>query len=101
MSASITYRYGHSEEYSPDKIPGLIAELDAYVDDEHPDVWVSYRGWTLSAFPSGLVIWEDDVDEAPRHIRGVSRERLAGLIELCATGQFLQLERLPWREGYG
>ncbi|MEU8002063.1 hypothetical protein AB0B66_12940 [Catellatospora sp. NPDC049111] len=101
MSASITHRYGHSEDYSPDKIPELIAELDAYVDDEHPDVWVSCGGWTLSAFPSGLVIWEDDVDEAPRHLRGVSRSRLAVLMELCATGRFHELERLPWMEGYG
>jgi hypothetical protein len=101
MTAFITHRPGNSEDYAPDKIPELLAELDAYDDDEHPDVWVSYRGWTLSAFSSGLVIWENDVDEAPRHLRDVSRDRLAELMHLCATGQFDELESLPWREAYG
>jgi hypothetical protein len=42
MSAIITHRAGDMEDYAPAKISHLIAELDAYVDDEHPDVAVSH-----------------------------------------------------------
>jgi len=107
VSAHITHRPGYSEDYAAEKIPGLIAELDAYDDDEHPDVFVSHSsGWTLSAFPSGLVIWEklaDDPDDevAARHLRGISRDRQAELMTHCGNAEFDLLERLPWTDDYG
>ncbi|WBB89963.1 hypothetical protein [Verrucosispora sp. WMMC514] len=103
MSAVITHRAGAMEDYTPGKVPELVAELDAYVDDEHPDVSVSHdSGWTLSAFPSGLVVWENlEDDDTPRHLRDVTRAQLAELMTHCGEGHLDQLERLPWREGYG
>jgi hypothetical protein len=59
--------------------------------EEHPDIAVSHEsGWTLSAFPSGLLVREnveadeDDVNEAaaPRHLRDVPRARLPELLAL-------------------
>jgi hypothetical protein len=103
MSAVITHRAGDMEDYTPDKISQLVAELDAYLDDEHPDVSVSHAsGWTLSAFSSGLVVWENlDEDTTPRHLRDVTRDHLATLMTLCGEGQLDRLERLPWHNGYG
>jgi hypothetical protein len=102
MAAVIAHRTGEMEEYSPDRVAGLVAELDAYVDDEHPDVSVSHEsGWTVSAFASGLVVWENvEDDDSPQHMRGVSRQRVAELLTLCGEGRLTELEQLLWREGY-
>ncbi|MEU7876153.1 hypothetical protein [Dactylosporangium sp. NPDC049140] len=108
MSATVTYRDGSMNNYAVHLLPTLVAQLDAYEDDEHPDIAVSHEsGWTLSAFPSGLLVWENvDADgeedswpATPRHLREVPRERLPELLALCADGQFDELERLPWRAG--
>ncbi|MEU7876076.1 hypothetical protein [Dactylosporangium sp. NPDC049140] len=109
MPATMTHRNGGMDDYAAHLLPALVAELDAYEDDEHPDIAVSHEsGWTLSAFPSGLLVWEnvdaDDEDErsaaAPRHLRDVPRERLSELLALCGDGRLDELERLPWRVGY-
>jgi hypothetical protein len=103
MSAVIAHRPGDMEDYAPEKIPQLVAELDAYADGEHPDISVSHaNGWTLSAFPSGLVVWESVEDDTePRHLRNVSREQLVDLLLLCGQGEHDQLKGLPWHKGYG
>jgi hypothetical protein len=102
---TITHRMGEKEEYGARKVPALVAELDAYEDDEHPDVSVSDSyGWTLSAFPSGLVVWEniEDADETgPRHLRGVTREQLAALFTAFGEGGTDEVERLAWLPGQG
>jgi hypothetical protein len=81
VSATVTHRDGSMDDYAAHLLPTLVAELDAYEDDEHPDIAVSHEsGWTLSAFPSGLLVWEnvyaDDEDDsspaAPRHLRGAA-----------------------------
>jgi hypothetical protein len=53
-----TNRNGEMErDPSPERIDDLVRELDGPEDDEHPDVSVDHEsGWSLSAFPSGLVI---------------------------------------------
>ena len=41
-------------------IDPVLAELDTPIDEEHPDVAFSHETeWTLSAFPSGLLVWEN------------------------------------------
>lgn len=53
----------------------MLAELDGPVNDDHPDVSRSHESeWCLSAFPSGLLIWEDvEEDDEPRHLADVRR----------------------------
>jgi len=84
-------------------IGALVAELDGPVDQEHPDVAVSddESGWTLSAFQSGRLVWEDpDTDDEPRHMVGVSRSEMSRVMSLTATGDLGDVESLEWLPGY-
>lgn len=80
----------------------LLDSLDL-VDIEHPDVCLTHEsGWSLSAFPSGLLVWENvESDAAPRHMSGVSRERVLSLWLALAAGDIAQVEENEWRAGYG
>ena len=105
MSFRIRHRFGDMEADPPlDRLAALISELDALEDDEHPDVAVGHEsGWTLSAFPSGLVVWEnveEDDDPPARHMDGVTRERLLELFHMIATGDLETVERQQWLPGY-
>jgi hypothetical protein len=80
----------------------VLAELDAD-DPEHPDVALEHEnGWALSAFSSGLVVFENvETDDEPRHMSGVSRADVAELWRLLAVGNFAHLESRPWLPGCG
>lgn len=80
----------------------ILAELDAD-DPEHPDVALEHEtGWALSAFPSGLVVFENvEADDEPRHLSGLSRTDVAELWKLLAAGAFSDLESQTWLPGYG
>lgn len=107
MGFQIRYRYGGMEVDPPlARLATLIGELNSYEDDEHPDVEVSHEsGWGLSAFPSGLVVWENDEEQGDtrpyvRHMDGVTRERLLELFHAVARGDLAMVEQQPWLPGY-
>ena len=83
----------------------LLQEIDLDTDDlEHPDVCLAHdSGWALSAFPSGLLVWENAEDEThpPRHMTGVSRARVLALWLLLADGDVAAVDAEPWLPGYG
>jgi hypothetical protein len=99
MAFSITHVYGEMEASPPvAALAALVDEL-ATADDEHPDVAVSHEsGWTLSAFPSGLVVWENVEDEVDtsRHLDGVDRQQLVRMFEMLAAGDLSSIEAYPW-----
>jgi hypothetical protein len=77
-----------------------LAELDVE-DIEHPDVALIHEsGWCLSAYPSGLLIWEHLGGNEPRHMRGVSRERVLEMWQRLATGELAAIDAEPWTAGY-
>jgi hypothetical protein len=85
VSFTVTHRDGAMDADPPgDWLTPLIAELEV-VDDEHPDVAVCHdeSGWSLSAFPSGLVVWENfEADTAERRevlTRGALSEAFVAL----------------------
>jgi hypothetical protein len=84
-------------------IDRVLEELDGIDDIEHPDVSLSHEGgWTLSAFPSGLVVWENvEGDTEPRHRRGVSRAEVRRPWLLLAAGDNSAVEAHTWDQGYG
>ena len=85
----------------PSALADLVAELDASDDVEHSDVAVADdAGWTLSAYPSGLVVWENVEEGGPRHLAGVSREQVVTLFRYVA-GDLASVEAQPWQSGYG
>lgn len=82
-------------------IDRVLAELDEPVDDEHPDVSLTHEsGWCLSAFPSGLLVWEHLDENAPRHMHDVPRETVRRLWLALAVGDLATIEREHWAPGY-
>jgi hypothetical protein len=100
MTFHVRSRWGGDEsEPSVDRLRAILEKLDAE-DDEHPDVALTHESeWCLSVFPSGLVIWENFEENEPRHMNGVSRERVLALWLKLAQGQLDDIEAEPWLQG--
>ena len=78
----------------PEALDALIRELDGPDDPEHPDVAVSHETeWSLSAFPSGLVVWQNlDAAAKERRVDGVTREELRALFDAVSRGDLEAVE---------
>ena len=100
MAFHVSSRWGgHESEPSVDRMRAILAELDTN-DDEHPDVALTHESeWCLSAFPSGLLIWENLEQGEPRHMNGISRERVLALWIKLAHGQLDAIEAESWLPG--
>jgi hypothetical protein len=85
MGFCITNRWGAMEEDPPiERLRELLESLEIE-DTEHPDIALTHEtGRCLSAFPSGLLVWENEEADAPRHMKGVPRE--ACLCPMAQTG---------------
>jgi hypothetical protein len=91
-----------SRSDDPRDIDALLEELDA-TDQEHTDVAVGTAdGWTISAYRSGNVAFEnvEARSSVPRHIKRLPREEIARLMRLLAAGDLAALESEPWEPGY-
>lgn len=103
MTYHVNTRWGGSEPAPPlDRMREVLSELDGDDDDEHPSVSLSHESeWTLSAFPDGLVIWENVEEDVARHMLHISRDKVLSLWTKIAAGQIDEIEREPWLPGYG
>lgn len=85
-------------------IDAVLAELDEPDDPEHPDVSLTHESeWCLSAFKSGLLVWENleaDVGSA-RHMTSVSRSEVRRLWFALARGDLQMIDAENWQPGYG
>ena len=83
----------------------LLAQLHEHLEDlEHVCVSVTHEsGWCLGAYASGRLVWEniEEPDGSPRHRFGVEEAEIVRLWETLARGEFMTIDRLPWRPGYG
>ena len=103
MSYHVNRRWGDSDENpSVEQMREALAELDVE-DVEHPDVaLIRESGWSLGAYPSGLLVWEDlSAGNEPRHMRGVTRKRVLELWQILARGDIAAVDAEPWKPGYG
>lgn len=99
----ITHRSGAMETSDdPEAVRSLLAELDSS-DPEHADVSVSTEdGWTLSAFASGLVVFENiESGSAPRHRRDLDPQGVLAMMIALARGRVEEIETEGWMPGYG
>jgi hypothetical protein len=104
VAFTIRHRGGDEEDGSGTAgIDTILAELDEPRDDEHPDVAVGHEsGWTLSAFQTGSLVWENpETDDEPRHLKDVSRAEARRIMVLVAEGGLDEVDRLDWSPGYG
>ena len=96
MSFTITHRIGSMDtDPSGSWLESLLAEL-TWMDEEHPDVAVAHEsGWSLSAFPSGLVLWQNLDDESLGVRRGrFSPDALHDAFEAVSRGHLDAVEAL-------
>jgi hypothetical protein len=78
-----------------------LSELDAR-DDEHPDASLIHESeWCLSAFESGLLVWQNLERGEPRHMRDVPRDRVLQLWLALSRGDLSSIEKEAWMPGYG
>ena len=102
MAFHISHIHGSSE------VNPLLESLDALYEElkqsdaEHTDVGVTHEsGWSLGAFQSGLLVWENVDDGDPRHMCGIDSEHTLRLWRLLAAGNIDEIDREDWQEGYG
>lgn len=84
-------------------LDSLVAELDEADDAEHPDVSVTHEsGWALSAFSSGLVVWENIEGDGPAvHRASMDRVEVRRLFGLLASDDVEAVAAMAWEPGYG
>jgi hypothetical protein len=103
---------GHERNPPVERLREILQELDIETEDfEHPDVSLKHETeWCLSAFLSGLLIWEnvgdasEDADPLPegelvRHMKGVSRHKILELWLKLAAGDIAAVDAEPWLPG--
>ena len=89
-----THRDGSLDDNPPlEALEALVRELDGPEDPEHPDVSVTHESeWSLSAFPSGLVIWGNFEESDERRVEGVSRKHVVALFKEVAAGDLANVD---------
>lgn len=104
MAFHTTDRWGAMERNPViERLRELLRSLDID-DDEHPDVALTHETeWSLSAFPSGRLVWENAAveDSAARHMVDVPREKVLALWQKLAHGDIAAVDAEPWLPGYG
>ena len=103
MAYWVNHLTGNSDIGFPlDSLIDLYAEL-AHADSEHVDVSLTHESeWCLSAYPSGLLVWENVAGEGePKHMRNVSQETVLQLWTLLSQGAISEIDKENWLPGYG
>jgi hypothetical protein len=103
VAAHIAHLFGEMEPATADALPALIAELDG-ADGEHTDVSIQDEsGWGLSAYATGLVIWENVEGDAgaEQQMTDVSRDEMVEMFTDIATGNIEAVSARPWMPRHG
>jgi hypothetical protein len=96
--ANIAHLSGEMEPATAELLPALIAELDN-ADAEHTDVSITDEsGWGLSAFATGLVIWEnvEGDRDTEQQMTGVSRAEMVEMFTDIADGNLEAVAARSW-----
>lgn len=104
MAFHITHVGGAMDADPPlESLEMLFEELLREADDEHFSVAVTHETeWCLGAYESGDLVWENLEGPAnkPRHMKGLSREKIIALWKKLANGEIEEIQSEPWLEGY-
>lgn len=103
MAYWVNHLMGNSDiEFPLESLGDLYAELDK-ADQEDTDVSLTHESeWCLSAFSSGLLIWENVAGEGePKHMRNVSKDKVLELWSLLSRGSIEEIAQQDWVPGYG
>jgi hypothetical protein len=94
---------GNSDvEFPLGSLPDLYAELSE-AGQEHTDVSLTHESeWCLSAFSSGLLVWENVAgDGETMHMFNVPEVKTIELWSLLASGSIDEINKEDWLPGYG
>lgn len=100
MSFHTTDRDGITElNPSVEKMQEILETLQDDIP-ENPDVWLTHdSGWSVSFFPSGLAILENEELEAEsKQLTDVSSDKALQLWQLLAQGKIDTLLEGNWEE---
>ena len=102
MTFHLTFRWGNNEsDVGVDRMVAALGELDAH-DQEHPDASLTHESeWSLAAFESGLLVWENLESGEPRHMKAVPRDKVLRLWTALSRGELALIEAEAWLPGYG
>jgi hypothetical protein len=104
MTYSASDRWGATELNPPiERLRELLQSLEIE-EKEHPDVALKHETeWCLSAYRSGLLVWEnvDAEHNNAKHMKCVPREVVLGLWLKLARGDISAIQAEPWLPGYG
>lgn len=103
MGYHITHRYGAmTSNPGVASFPELLAELRERAEDtEHGSVAVTHESeWCISVSLSGCVVLENLEQGEPRHMSGLSEQKILTLLALLAEGDIARLEQEAWLPGY-
>jgi len=102
MGYGIRHLDGSGEDDPPiSTFEALYSELQR-ADGEHNDVAVidDDTGWCITAYPSGLVIFQSLADGSAYHMRNMDRVTTIRLWTLLARGAIEDIRKLPWEAGF-
>jgi hypothetical protein len=99
---------GDSSECDPS--PERLREALARLDEDWPEdafrvsLTCGDTEWSLGTSPDGLTVWMNEGSGwsrfgRPRHMTGVSRDKVLALWGLLAAGRLADIEREPWQPG--
>lgn len=73
-----------------------------YADGEHNDVAVidDDTGWCITAYPSGLVIFQCLADGIAFHMRGIDKLQVIQMWMQLSRGDLDGVRKLPWKSGF-
>ena len=103
MSYWANHLMGDSEIEIPiDSLSSLYDELSG-ADEEHTDVSLTHESeWCLSAFKSGLLVWENVAGEGePKYMKNVPKEKVISLWQELTNGNITEIDNEQWNLGYG
>jgi hypothetical protein len=102
MGYGVRHLDGSIDEDAPtSSFRSLYDELRR-ADGEHNDAAVidDDTGWCVTAYPSGLVIFQCLADGSAFHCRDVIEDDVIRMWTELANGRFEDLRRWPWKDGF-
>jgi hypothetical protein len=103
MSYWVNHLMGESSLDTPLESLAAVYDELSNSDVENTDVSLTHESeWCLSAFSSGLLVWENVAGEGePKHMKGVAKEKVIELWKSLSAGSISDIDQEEWLSGYG
>jgi hypothetical protein len=102
MGYGVRHLDGTSDDDAPTSSFYILYDELRRADGEHNDVSVidDDTGWCITAFPSGLVIFQCLADGSAFHMRDVEKPQVIQMWMQLAQGALDEVRQFPWKKGF-